>query len=342
MYMIEENRGSAAGNLAYEYCLMEALASGRQEEAVLCLWQNEHAVVIGRNQNPYKECDMNFLRESGAELVRRVTGGGAVYHDLGNLNYSFICRRECYDRERVFACLVKALEFVGISGRLSGRNDVMAGGFKVSGNAFYTKAEAVLHHGTILVKADMEKMKACLTPCEAKLKLKGIGSVKGRVTNLADIRKDIDVSKVKRALFSAFGEYWKVTSGRPSIDEALFEEMRETFSSEEWTYGDYPSGFETVSGSFEWGNVVLGLSLKDTVIERCYIESDSLCPEALLSFEACVKGMGPADIPKAEARYYQGDAENDIKKRMYRDLFHLIREKLSDGSGGGWRDDDEI
>lgn len=330
MRMIDVSRGSAAENLAYEYCLMNELMSGRQKEAILYLWQNKNAVVIGRNQNPYKECDMGFLRESGTELARRVTGGGAVYHDLGNLNYSFLCGRASYDRGNVFARMEEALAAIGIRGRTSGRNDIVANGFKISGNAFYQKNEVVLHHGTILVNVDFGMMKACLTPGKAKLKSKGISSVEGRVANLADIRKEIDVDKVKQAICSAFGGHSGAVGGEVPIDEGLFQELKKKFSSEAWIYGDYPSDYETISGNFEWGNVVLGFAMKGTVIERCYVESDSLYPDEIKSFETYVKGMDLADILGEDERCPK-DSGGDMKNRIRKDMLHLIRKNLRNG-----------
>ena len=196
MYMIDRSWGLAAENLAYEYCLMNELALRRPGEKILYLWQNKDTVVIGRNQNPYKECNMSFLKENGIELARRMTGGGAVYHDLGNVNYSFLCRKEAYDREMIFTSVVEALDSLGVRCQVSGRNDILAEGLKISGNAFYQNRDVVLHHGTIMVHVDIGRMKACLTPSKAKLYSKGIRSVEGRVGNLADIRGGLDVDQV--------------------------------------------------------------------------------------------------------------------------------------------------
>lgn len=331
MYIVDKNWDSAAENLAYESCLMNELASMRPDETILYLWQNRDTVVIGRNQNPYKECDIDALKKSGTELVRRVTGGGAVYHDLGNLNYSFFCHKEFYSREKVFAYILEALASLGVLCRLSGRNDILLDGLKISGNAFYQKKDVVLHHGTIMVNVDVERMKACLTPDKAKLNSKGISSVAARVGNLADIREDIDVAKVKDALIHMSRKYFDVTSEILSIDGALFADMTKKFSSKEWTYGNYPEDYETVSGKFDWGSVVMGFVLEGTIIERCYIESDSLYPDEISSFEGFIKGMDLRDI-RSQRGDCKTDCDGDIKRRIYEDLIHLIGQNRLNGT----------
>lgn len=332
MYLIDKNWDFAAENLAYEYCLMNQMTSMRPDETVFYLWQNKDTVVVGRNQNPYKECDIAALKNLGIELVRRVTGGGAVYHDLGNLNYSFICHKEFYSMEKIFSCILEALESLGVPCRLSGRNDILLDGRKISGSAFYQKKDIVLHHGTLMVNVDIERMKACLTPNKAKLNSKGISSVEARVGNVADIRGNIDIAKVKEALFHISRKYFDVASETVLIDEMFFQEMTQKFSSEEWTYGNYPKDYETVSGKFSWGTVVMGFVIKGTVIERCYIESDSLYPDEINSFERVIKGTDLTDI-RSQGERYTEDCSGDIKKRIYEDLFHLIWDKRLNGVG---------
>lgn len=172
-------------NLALEAWLFE---NGRQD-VWLYLWQNQHTVVIGRNQNAWKECRLSALEADGGKLARRGSGGGAVYHDVGNLNFTFILPRDVYDLRRQLGVILAAMERLGIPARFTGRNDLVTqDGAKFSGNAFQFSAHTALHHGTILVAADMGALSQYLAPSKAKLAAKGVDSVRSRVCNLNTLR----------------------------------------------------------------------------------------------------------------------------------------------------------
>ena len=139
-------------NLAREEQLVNLC---EESEAILYLWRNAHTVVVGRNQNPWAECRLDLLESEGGKLARRSTGGGAVYHDLGNHNYSFILPRKRYNMERQLAVILGALRGLGLDAEFSGRNDLVIGGRKFSGNAYQLTRDKGLHHGTLLFSADM-------------------------------------------------------------------------------------------------------------------------------------------------------------------------------------------
>ena len=150
-------------NLAVE---SELLDNFLENTITLFLWRNKQTVVIGTNQNPYSECDVASLLNEGGHLARRRTGGGAVYHDLGNLNFSFIADKKIYDVKRQMTVIQKALLNFGLETEVSGRNDITYQGRKFSGNAFAKTKYQGLHHGTIMIKTDGEKLQKYL-----KLKL---------------------------------------------------------------------------------------------------------------------------------------------------------------------------
>ena len=135
-------------NLAVERYLLEHTPAG---SVTLYLWQNKNTVVIGRNQNPWAECNMAQLRRDGGHLVRRLSGGGAVYHDSGNLNFTFLTDARTYNLARQLEVITGALKSLGINAGKSGRNDILVDGRKVSGNAFYTSGGKKYHHGTLLI-----------------------------------------------------------------------------------------------------------------------------------------------------------------------------------------------
>ena len=166
------------------------------------LWCNEPTIVIGRNQNPYRECNLPKLEEDHVHLERRRSGGGAVYHDLGNLNFTIISHKTADAVERNFAFVAEVLGHFGIDARVSGRNDLEVDGLKISGSAFFEDGEVFCHHGTLLVDVDMTRLSEYLIPSKLKLESKGIDSVRARVANLSDFCDGITVSEVIEAFKS--------------------------------------------------------------------------------------------------------------------------------------------
>ena len=184
MIYIENTCTDPAYNLAFEEYVFTQM---RFDEPVLLLWRNAQAVIVGRYQNTLEEIDEQYVKEHGIRVVRRDTGGGAVYHDLGNLNYSFIIPevdRMKVDFRTFTAPVVKALQAAGIHAEQSGRNDILADGKKFSGNAQHFSRGRLLHHGTLMFDVDMETVAAALRVKPGKFRSKATKSVRSRVTNL--------------------------------------------------------------------------------------------------------------------------------------------------------------
>ncbi len=156
-------------------------------ERALLLYLNSPAVVIGRHQNPWVECNPEHLERSGIALVRRQSGGGTVYHDPGNLNFSILCAREEYDQDANFAIVIEALAALGIEAERSGRNDLVSRSYKISGSAFKHLRERSFHHGTVLVDADLRALSSALKPAALEITSRGIASVRSRVANVVDL-----------------------------------------------------------------------------------------------------------------------------------------------------------
>ena len=184
-------------NLAVEEYLTFHVKPG---ECILYLWQNAHTVVIGRNQNCWKECRVSELEADGGHLVRRLSGGGAVYHDLGNLNFTFCMRKEDADVSRQLQVIIEAVGSFGLTAEKTGRNDVAINGQKFSGNAFYEQEQHCYHHGTLMMNVNKEMLSKYLTVSKEKLQSKGVDSVKSRVTNLVDYIPDLTLEALKKAL----------------------------------------------------------------------------------------------------------------------------------------------
>jgi lipoate-protein ligase A len=182
-------------NLALEEYLLKHVRRG---EVVLYLWQNNHTVVIGKHQNAWKECNCKLLEQDGGRLARRLSGGGAVYHDLGNLNFTMVMDRKLYDLEKQLTVILQAVRGLEIRAEFTGRNDLAIEGRKFSGNAFCFKSERAYHHGTLMVDTDLECLTRYLQAPQSKLVAKGAGiaSVRSRVINLASIRSGLTVANL--------------------------------------------------------------------------------------------------------------------------------------------------
>ena len=197
-------------NLALEEALLNRVGEG---ELILYLWQNERTVVIGKNQNPWKECRTALLAEEGGHLARRLSGGGAVFHDLGNQNFTFLMPAQDYDLPRQLTVIQRACRSLGIPAERSGRNDLLADGRKFSGNAFYKHNGKAYHHGTLMVDVDLDRVQRYLSPSKAKLAAKGVESVRSRVVNLREFVPTLTVEQLADALIAALAEVYSEGTG---------------------------------------------------------------------------------------------------------------------------------
>lgn len=225
-YICSENT-SPYYNLALERSLFDFVD---EDTVILYLWQNSHTIVIGKNQNAYAECKVDEFIKDGGTLARRPSGGGAVYHDLGNLNFSIICK-ESIAKEHTYQRIVKeALRFFGIVSEFNGRNDLTVDGKKFSGNAFYVKDDVLCQHGTILINSDFKELSKYLTPDISKLERNHVKSVESRVVNLSEISDKITVESMKEAMIKAINA---VRLGKAPT-ESKVEEYKKIFENDEW------------------------------------------------------------------------------------------------------------
>ena len=220
---IETDNTHPYKNLAVEeYLLLHC----REKECILYLWQNQNTVVAGRNQNVWKECLVSRLEQDNGHIVRRLSGGGAVYHDLGNLNFTFLVRKENYDVSKQLDVILKAVQKLGIAAEKSGRNDILADGRKFSGNAFYEKGNYCYHHGTLMVNVNMEDLSKYLTVSKEKLKSKGVDSVRSRVVNLSEYVPELSIDLLKEKLREAFGEVYGLPVNICEIEDLNEKEIK--------------------------------------------------------------------------------------------------------------------
>ncbi|MEA4913241.1 MAG: lipoate--protein ligase [Christensenella sp.] len=262
-------------NLALEELLFETQGEG----ATFYLWQNERTVVIGRNQNAWRECRVELLESEDGKLARRSSGGGAVFHDLGNLNFTFLLPKDRYDLVRQLGVIQKAAAKFGIETSFTGRNDLVltATGEKFSGNAFRFSNNVALHHGTILISADFSRLGRYLAPSQMKLESKGVKSVVSRVTNLGTQNPALTIETMKQALMEAFEEEYGAYEPHSwdLIDKEKLEQKRQIYASWDWKFGATPAFNVSLENRFEFGCLELLLNVKNGVVESatCYTDA---------------------------------------------------------------------
>lgn len=189
-------------NLAYEQSLFSFADS---DTVILFFWQNQHTVVIGRNQDVYSECRVREFLADGGTIARRRSGGGAVYHDMGNLNFSIICNDKVVQSIRYQDLLIRSLKKFSLDTKFNGRNDLTLNGVKFSGNAFFTDGGITCQHGTILIASDILKMSRFLTPDKSKLSRNHVKSISSRVMNLCEADSRITVDSMRWAMIEESG-----------------------------------------------------------------------------------------------------------------------------------------
>ncbi len=268
-----------AFNLAAEEYVFNCLP---RDAMYVLLWQNDNAIIVGKHQNTLAQINEGYVREKGIRVVRRLSGGGAVYHDLGNLNYTVIADGEALDFGKFCGIVLSALEKVGISGELNGRNDMTVGGKKFSGNAQYTKEGRVMHHGTVLFDSDGSVLAKALQVDEEKIRAKGVKSVRSRVTNLRPmLAKDMTLEEFRRVLL---GSILEAVPGEEYVftpeDLAQIRILQKRYEDWNWNYGKSPACDLLRKRRFEGcGTVEAYLSVDRGRIQQLQLRGDFFSPQ---------------------------------------------------------------
>ncbi len=277
-------------NLAIEEYLFRTA-----DDDVFMLWQNEPTVVIGRNQNAYAELDLDYAKRQGIHIARRITGGGAVYHDLGNVNYTYISvgGGRTLDFAGLSRPIIEALRERGLDARLSGRNDIELDGRKFSGNAQHSEGGRVLHHGTLLYDTDLSLLSCVLRPDSEKLQAKGVKSVRSRVENLRGHLPGVACVRD----FIAMIEDYVIRAFAPERIEYTecdgIRELRERNESHGWLFPprDFLSGWSAVKRRrYPFGSVTISLDMLDDKIKRAHISGDFFGTQPVRELEELLVG----------------------------------------------------
>lgn len=304
MIYLETNSLDPTWNLAYE----EAVQEWDQPEDVMMLWQNKNAIIVGRYQNAEKEINMEAAKTIGARVVRRSSGGGTVYHDMGNLNYTFI--RPINYKQRIDLTVLskpmeQALNLMGIPALVQGRNDITLEGKKISGTAQRIHNKKLLHHGTLLFDSDLDNLQSVLNVNPSKIISKGIASVRSRVTNIKEhvpAEKYPDMQAFWNGLIDAFGKEAPLT--RMNALDHLLERakfLQETkYQTWDWNFGRAPAFQYRNTKRFTGGNLEIDINVENGLISECRFCGDFMGLVDLDDLEKTLVGVRfiEADILK--------------------------------------------
>lgn len=273
------------------------------------LWQNSNAIIVGKYQNTAAEINPDYVRENGIAVVRRLSGGGAVYHDLGNLNFTFIAdsQEAGFDFSTFCAPVMRALATLGVRAELSGRNDMTIDGKKFSGNSMYVKNGRVMHHGTIMYDSDLRVLSSALNVPKDKIESKGVQSVRGRVTNIKPyMKEDIPIDRFIHALRGfMFQEYAMEEYRLTEDDYTSVRKLRdEVYSTWEWNFGASPQYSVHKKRRVEGcGKIEIFMEVKQGVIQDIRFYGDFFGNGDHSDFNALLKGRQLSEKDLRSALY---------------------------------------
>ncbi len=281
-------------NLAIEDWIFNDLSPNQE---ILFLWQNDPSVIIGRNQNPYAECNLNKMNEKKINLVRRHSGGGAVFQDLGNMNFTFLSSKDNYDKIRNFHIIINSLKKFNINAETSGRNDLLVEGKKVSGSAFKEKSDRAFHHGTLMMHVNLDELQNYLTPSLKKLQAKGTTSVRSRVANLKEFNQLITYQSLSNAIIEEFFSFYNSKKALQSLDHEKLKENKELsnyyhlLKSDNWRLGETPEFTHHLEERLSWACLDIHLNVNGNIIKGVKIFSDALDTELIQLIEISLKDI---------------------------------------------------
>jgi lipoate---protein ligase len=302
-------------------------------ETYLLFYINEPSIIIGKNQNTIEEINTKFVEENNIHVVRRLSGGGAVYHDLGNLNFSFITKDdgESFHNFKKFTFpVIEALNNIGVNAELSGRNDILVNGRKISGNAQFATKGRMFSHGTLLFDTNIDNVVAALNVKKDKIESKGIKSIRSRVANIREfLSEDLTIEQFKEILLRSIFNVSSIEDvPRYELSDSDWEEIHriseERYKNWDWNYGKSPKFNLQHSRRFPVGQIDIRLEVNKGIIENCKIYGDFFGVgdvadiEQLLIGKRYEKDEIAQALQSVDVKHYFGD----ITKEDFLDLVY--------------------
>lgn len=331
MNVVISTNYDAAYNMALEEYIYEVAQENqtkKQKINCLLIWQNKNAIIVGINQDVYSECDVFAARENNVQIVRRRTGGGAVYHDLGNLNFSFIQSACISNRSKNFEVIIHALKKFGIVAERGGRNDLYVSNKKVSGNAFFQGKDVCIHHGTLLVNLNVLVMERLLKAKKKEYNTKDINSVYSKVINLNDICHTLTVNLLVKEIILQFKRIFAFDSLCVSSDidivsdKEMFQGLYTKHLDNRWIYGERNKYTHIIEEHYHWGKVKMEVLLVDDCIENIQVYSDAIEYEPIMEVETYLRGKKIEELERELQRGYMSDMKRDIAKLIIQNIYN--------------------
>lgn len=326
MRFLRNRHTDPAFNMAFDEFCLEKL---ELDEPVFYLWQNRPSVILGYNQEVNTEVNLDYLKREGILLARRVTGGGAVYHDLGNLNYTIVGRSDDLERDypQYARMMMDALRTLGVPAELSGRNDILVEGRKVSGFAKRVCKDRLMVHGTLMFRVDMERLTHVLTPPATKLQSKGIASVRSRVANLSDFLPAMEsvetfAQQLEEILSNGYADKEYVLPDNAL--ELVHRLAEEKFGTDEWIYGRSPRATMEKNVRMACGNVGIHLQVSGNRIVSCRFSGDFMGNLPVAALESGLEGVvydyesvcGKLEQLEVQ-RYFDGVSADEMARNLF-------------------------
>ena len=301
-------------NLALEDYLFHNIPA---DSMIFMLSQNNDTVMIGRDQNPYKECFLNAMELDHCYLARRESGGGAVYQDLGNLNFSFIMYMDNYDIDRQMETIIQALKKAGINAERNGRNDIEVDGYKISGSAYLTRQERCLHHGTLAFNIDRKRMARYLNVSDKKIKAKGYDSVASRTINIQELNPALNMNSFQQIILQTVANnYGALYEMMPPAD---LSQQIDRYFSHSYIYGKTSEYTLIVHDYYSFGELQMYVDIENGIIRDIDMFTDAVDQELLQSIRNLFTGMHVDDTSfrRRAARFSEKEYVDDMKNIYY-------------------------
>ena len=281
----------------YNFALEDYLLNEAEEDDYVFFYIHKPSIIVGKYQNTIEEVNKDFIEDNNIIVARRLSGGGAVYHDHGNLNFSFVhkaSKKDVNDFKKFTKPVVDALKDLGLNAHLSGRNDILIDDKKISGNAQYFTNNRLLHHGTLLYDSEMSNLVKSLKVRDLKIKSKGIKSVKSRVANIADFLNDtLPIEDFRDYLLKSF--YKSKDIEKYELDEKALtyieNKVKEQFSTWDWNWGKSPDYEIQKIEKFPFGILDTRIDVKDGKISKCKIYGDYFSKKDISNLENSLIGL---------------------------------------------------